>query len=83
MTKCLCSELTVELLRSTGFQDPVLVSAKASLARTREVRMAALKTVPTTAMPRHRGFCRSQSYNQAPCTGPHLEKPTELPSSSI
>ena len=39
MTKCLCSELTVELLRSTGFQDPVLVSAKASLARTREVRM--------------------------------------------
>ena len=43
MTKCLCSELTVELLRSTGFQDPVLVSAKASLVRTREVRMAALK----------------------------------------
>ena len=43
MTKCLCSELTVELLRSTGFQDPVLVSAKASLARTREVRVAALK----------------------------------------
>ena len=43
MGSCPCSELTADLLRSTGFQDPVLVSAKASLARTREVRMAPLK----------------------------------------
>ena len=43
MSSCLCSELTADLLRSTGFQDPVLVSAKASLARTREVRVAAMK----------------------------------------
>ena len=35
-----CRDLTVDLLRSSGFQDPVLVQAEQSISGSREVRRA-------------------------------------------
>ncbi len=45
----LCRELDAELLRSTGFQEPILVHPTASVADTRKVHILCLPQAATQA----------------------------------